>query len=73
MAARGRGGCIGRAARLAGAVMPTAPAFQGLVAIWRRGSELFAEVVAPANSVAVDRMGTLLDGGARKTDQDSLC
>lgn len=24
------------------------PAFQGLVAIWRRGSELFAEVVAPA-------------------------
>lgn len=34
------------------------PAFQGLVAIWRRGSELFAEVVAPGEAgVAVDRMG----------------
>lgn len=26
------------------------PAFQGLVAIWRRGSELFAEVVAPGEA-----------------------
>ncbi|KJX75850.1 type I polyketide synthase [Mycobacterium lepromatosis] len=32
------------------------PAFQGLVAIWRHGSELFAEVVAPTG-VAVDGMG----------------
>ncbi len=32
------------------------PAFQGLVSIWRRESELFAEVVAPAG-VAVDGMG----------------
>ncbi|WP_454561461.1 SDR family NAD(P)-dependent oxidoreductase [Mycobacterium haemophilum] len=32
------------------------PAFQGLVAIWRRESELFAEVVAPTG-VAVDGMG----------------
>jgi polyketide synthase 1/15 len=34
------------------------PAFQGLVAIWRRESELFAEVVAPVEAgVAVDGMG----------------
>ncbi|BBX97591.1 type I polyketide synthase [Mycobacterium lacus] len=34
------------------------PAFQGLVAIWRRESELFAEVAAPAGAgVAVDGMG----------------
>ncbi len=34
------------------------PAFQGLVSIWRRESEIFAEVVAPAGAgVAVDGMG----------------
>ncbi|MCZ0728867.1 SDR family NAD(P)-dependent oxidoreductase, partial [Mycolicibacterium iranicum] len=34
------------------------PAFQGLVAVWRRESEVFAEVVAPPESgVAVDGMG----------------
>ncbi|MDC9016417.1 type I polyketide synthase [Mycobacterium marinum] len=32
------------------------PGFQGLVGVWRRDSELFAEVVAPSG-VAVDKMG----------------
>jgi polyketide synthase 1/15 len=34
------------------------PAFQGLVAMWRRGPELYAEVAAPGEAgVHVDRMG----------------
>jgi 4-hydroxyphenylalkanoate synthase len=33
------------------------PAFQGLVALWRRGPEFFAEVAAPDEAGAVDTMG----------------
>jgi polyketide synthase 1/15 len=45
-------------ARLAARGYEYGPAFQGLAAIWRRGSELFAEVVAPAEAgVQVDGMG----------------
>lgn len=45
-------------ARLAARGYEYGPAFQGLVAIWRRGSELFAEVAAPTEAgVQVDGMG----------------
>jgi 4-hydroxyphenylalkanoate synthase len=45
-------------ARLAARGYEYGPAFQGLVAIWRRGAELFAEVAAPAEAgVQVDGMG----------------
>ncbi len=44
--------------RLAARGYQYGPAFQGLVAMWRRGPELFAEVVAPSEAgVQVDRMG----------------
>ena len=43
-------------ARLAERGYAYGPAFQGLVGIWRRESELFAEVVAPTG-VAVDGVG----------------
>jgi polyketide synthase 1/15 len=45
-------------ARLAARGYEYGPAFQGLLAIWRRGPELFAEAAAPAEAGAhVDRMG----------------
>jgi 4-hydroxyphenylalkanoate synthase len=45
-------------ARLAARGYEYGPAFQGLVAIWRRGPELFAEVAAPVEAgVKVDGMG----------------
>ena len=45
-------------ARLAARGYEYGPAFQGLVAIWRRGPELFAEAAAPADAgVQVDGMG----------------
>jgi polyketide synthase 1/15 len=45
-------------ARLAARGYEYGPAFRGLVAIWRRGPELFAEVAAPAEAgVKVDGMG----------------
>ncbi len=45
-------------ARLAARGYEYGPAFQGLMAIWRRGPELFAEVAAPAEAgVQLDRMG----------------
>jgi 4-hydroxyphenylalkanoate synthase len=45
-------------ARLAARGYEYGPAFQGLVAIWRRGPELFAEVAAPTEAgVQVDGMG----------------
>jgi 4-hydroxyphenylalkanoate synthase len=45
-------------ARLAARGYEYGPAFQGLVAIWRRESELFAEVAAPTEAgVHVDGMG----------------
>jgi len=45
-------------ARLAARGYEYGPAFQGLVAIWKRGPELFAEVAAPAEAgVRVDGMG----------------
>jgi len=44
--------------RLAARGYEYGPAFQGLVAIWRRGPELFAEVAASGEAgVQVDRMG----------------
>jgi len=43
-------------AQLAGRGYAYGPAFQGLLGIWRRESELFAEVAAPTG-MAVDRMG----------------
>jgi len=45
-------------ARLAARGYEYGPAFRGLVALWRRGPELFAEVAAPADAgVRVDGMG----------------
>jgi polyketide synthase 1/15 len=45
-------------ARLAARGYEYGPGFRGLVAIWRRGPELFAEVAAPAEAgVHVDGMG----------------
>jgi 4-hydroxyphenylalkanoate synthase len=45
-------------ARLAARGYEYGPAFQGLVAIWRRGPELFAQVAAPIEAgVQVDGMG----------------
>ena len=45
-------------ARLAARGYEYGPAFQGLVAIWRRGPELFAEVAAPTEAgVQVDGIG----------------
>ena len=45
-------------ARLAACGYGYGPAFQGLVAIWRRGPELFAEAAIPADTgVQVDGMG----------------
>jgi 4-hydroxyphenylalkanoate synthase len=45
-------------ARLAARGYEYGPAFQGLVAIWRRGTELFAEAATPAEAgVQVDGMG----------------
>jgi polyketide synthase 1/15 len=45
-------------ARLAARGYEYGPAFRGLVAIWRRGPELFAEVAAPTEAgVQVDGMG----------------
>ena len=45
-------------ARLAGRGYEYGPAFHGLVALWRRGPELFAEAAAPADAgVRVDGMG----------------
>ena len=45
-------------ARLAERGYDYGPAFQGLVAMWRRGPELFAEVAAPADAgVRVDGVG----------------
>ena len=44
--------------RLAARGYDYGPAFQGLVAVWRRGPELFAEVAAPGEAgVQVDTMG----------------
>ena len=44
--------------RLAARGYEYGPAFQGLVAIWRRGPEVFAEVAAPSEAgVQVDKMG----------------
>ncbi|KOG87220.1 hypothetical protein ADK38_26660, partial [Streptomyces varsoviensis] len=42
------------------------PTFQGLVACWRRGAELYAEVALPPNGTDVERYGVhpaLLDAG----------
>ncbi|WP_410506136.1 SDR family NAD(P)-dependent oxidoreductase [Mycolicibacterium mucogenicum] len=47
----------GAYARLADRGYEYGPAFQGLVALWRRGQELFAEVTAPGEAGAVDPMG----------------
>ena len=45
-------------ARLAARGYEYGPAFHGLVALWRRGPELFAEAAAPADAgVRVDGMG----------------
>jgi polyketide synthase 1/15 len=45
-------------ARLAARGYEYGPAFQGLVAIWRRGPEIFAEAATPAEAgLQVDRMG----------------
>ena len=44
--------------RLAARGYEYGPAFQGLIAIWRRGPEIFAEVAAPGEAgVQVDKMG----------------
>jgi len=47
----------GAYARLADRSYEYGPAFQGLVALWRRGPELFAEVAAPDEAGVVDAMG----------------
>uniref|UniRef100_A0A8H2PHT5 KR domain-containing protein n=1 Tax=Mycolicibacterium mucogenicum DSM 44124 TaxID=1226753 RepID=A0A8H2PHT5_MYCMU len=44
-------------ARLAERGYEYGPAFHGLVALWRRGPELFAEVAAPDEAGVVDTMG----------------
>ena len=61
-------------ARLAARGYGYGPAFQGLVAIWRRGPELFAEAAIPAEAgVQVDGMGIHPAAAGRRPARHGAC